>query len=508
MAEDMLTILLIARLVLFGVFALAGAAKLTDRTGSREMLLEFGVPRVVAHPMSLILPIAELIVAAALLPADSVGLAAVAAFSFLVIFTVAIGVNLARGRTPDCNCFGQLHAAPIGWSTIARNVTLAAVAGLLLWNRENAAFSIIEWLSALSTAHRFIVLFAGAALGLGFGAVLLMQMLHLRAPDNYLAIELPNTPANPQAALAGLLLGAPAPKFRLKGSDGRLVTLADLLAGAKPLLLIFTHPNCRSCQALLPEIRLWHQANGGTLRLVLLIEGPGAENRSESGDRSVQVLFQRKREVTEAYQVRGTPSAVIVRPDGLIGSAVAEGGDDIRALVAQTTAQSGPPREAANGSAARGRKPGLQLGDPAPALTFRDLEGKQVALSDFEGSATLVLFWKPSCGFCQQILGSLTACEIGRTATAPALLVISNGTVGENRAMNLKSRVVLDRDGRANAAFAAYGTPMAILIDASGRIASELAIGAEAVTGLLRSADLEPSGTASSGHPASTEWHA
>src|SRR5262249_50424504 len=69
------------------------------------------------------------------------------------------------------------------------------------------------------------------------------------------------------------------------------------------------------------------------------------------------------------------------------------------------------------------------------------------------------------------------------------------GTVEENRAMKLGSRVVLDRDARANAAFAAYGTPMAVLIDGSGRIASELVIGAEAVMRLTRSEDLERSGS-------------
>ena len=37
--------LLIARLILFGVFGVAGVAKLFDREGSREALEGFGVPK-------------------------------------------------------------------------------------------------------------------------------------------------------------------------------------------------------------------------------------------------------------------------------------------------------------------------------------------------------------------------------------------------------------------------------------------------------------------------------
>jgi hypothetical protein len=48
------------------------------------------------------------------------------------------------------------------------------------------------------------------------------------------------------------------------------------------------------------------------------------------------VLLQQDREVAELYQVYGTPGAVLVRPDGIIGSPLAQGADAIRALVAQT----------------------------------------------------------------------------------------------------------------------------------------------------------------------------
>jgi uncharacterized membrane protein YphA (DoxX/SURF4 family) len=62
------TALLIARLVLAGVFAVAGVAKLADLPGSRRAVAAFGVPRHLADPLGLLLPLAELAVAALLLP--------------------------------------------------------------------------------------------------------------------------------------------------------------------------------------------------------------------------------------------------------------------------------------------------------------------------------------------------------------------------------------------------------------------------------------------------------
>ena len=38
--------------------------------------------------------------------------------------SAAIAIAMARGKAPDCHCFGQLHSAPAGWKTLARNGVL------------------------------------------------------------------------------------------------------------------------------------------------------------------------------------------------------------------------------------------------------------------------------------------------------------------------------------------------------------------------------------------------
>src|SRR5918995_3203752 len=146
--------LLIARLVLAGVFALAGVAKLSDLEGSRKAIIEFSLPAVLASPRALLLPLAELGVAAALIPASSAWWGALGALGLLLLFVAGISLNLARGRKPDCHCFGQLYSAPAGWSTLARNGLLAAVAGFLVWQgRHGAGPSAVHWLRALSNAQ-------------------------------------------------------------------------------------------------------------------------------------------------------------------------------------------------------------------------------------------------------------------------------------------------------------------------------------------------------------------
>lgn len=101
------------------------------------------------------LPLAELAVAATLLPSSTAWWGALGALALLSLFLVGITYNLARGRKPDCHCFGQLHSAPAGWKTLARNGVLAAVAGFVLWGgyEGGAGPSALSWVGALSTVQ-------------------------------------------------------------------------------------------------------------------------------------------------------------------------------------------------------------------------------------------------------------------------------------------------------------------------------------------------------------------
>src|SRR5437879_6564243 len=128
----MSAVLLLARLLLAAVFAVAGIAKLFDFRGSRKSMGNFGVPEFLAGPVAALLPLAELACAAALISQAWAWWGASGAAALLVVFVAGIGVNLARGRTPDCHCFGQLSSSPVSWKTLLRNVVLLSIAGLVI----------------------------------------------------------------------------------------------------------------------------------------------------------------------------------------------------------------------------------------------------------------------------------------------------------------------------------------------------------------------------------------
>src|ERR671911_1220121 len=181
--------LLIARLVLGAVFTLAGVAKLSDLKGSRQAIIEFGVPSAIAAPLGLLLPLAELVVAATLLPASTAWWGAMGALSLLSVFVVGISINLAHGRKPDCHCFGQLHSAPAGWKTLARNGVVAAGAGFVLWQGyDGAGPSAIAWLGALSTAQVLGLL--GGVLVLALLAGQWVFLVHLLRQNGRLLVRL------------------------------------------------------------------------------------------------------------------------------------------------------------------------------------------------------------------------------------------------------------------------------------------------------------------------------
>ena len=120
------------KVVLVLVFGAAGIGKLTDRRGTREEVVAFGIPEPLAGFVAALLPFLELAAAVAIALPATAKWGAIGGLTLLVAYTAAIAVNLLLGRNPDCECFGPLLVTPIGWRPLVRNLILAGAAVLLI----------------------------------------------------------------------------------------------------------------------------------------------------------------------------------------------------------------------------------------------------------------------------------------------------------------------------------------------------------------------------------------
>jgi protein-disulfide isomerase len=185
-----------------------------------------------------------------------------------------------------------------------------------------------------------------------------------------------------------------------------------------------------------------------------------------------------------AYGVAGTPSAVLISPDGYVVGGPAAGAAGIRRLVDEDRPAAAPLAV----HHVEGRAGGA-LGEPFPPLDLPGLDGP-VRSADLRGEPTLVLLWNPGCGFCSRMLDDVRALE--DDPGAPRLLLVSAGDEAANRAMGLRSPVALDGGFAVGQALGAQGTPSAVLVDGDGRIASPVAAGGPAVLALARAAVPQP----------------
>jgi peroxiredoxin/uncharacterized membrane protein YphA (DoxX/SURF4 family) len=295
--------LLLARMLLAGVFLIAGLAKLADRDGVRRMVVEFGSPVSLAAPLAWALICAELGAAVELLLGPSARVGGLAALALLIGFAAAVTISVTRGRRPECHCFGRQHSSEAGWSTVARNMLLAIVAGFVA---------------------------ADGRIPLAFAA------LSLIAVAAWVVLELREH--------RDLQPGALAPALSLADQLGRTWALESLLAAGRPLLLVFSDRACGACQELMPEVARWEERLGGDLTIAVVSNGSRGDHlRAAAEHRLSKLLVDEQRSAAGAYGISATPSAVVVDAERRIAAAPAVGADEITALVERITARGGDP---------------------------------------------------------------------------------------------------------------------------------------------------------------------
>jgi len=161
MLSSVPTIDLFLQFLLAVVFGGAAISKLRNADEFHGVVRNFRLlPERVDGAFAFALPWVELVVAASLLTGFALGVGGAAAGALLVVFAVAIAINIARGRTEvDCGCFRQGMRQRLSWTLVARNVALSAGAFWLAaqpaWSRPAGAYDFI--IAALAAAAVILI---------------------------------------------------------------------------------------------------------------------------------------------------------------------------------------------------------------------------------------------------------------------------------------------------------------------------------------------------------------
>ncbi len=481
-------VLLILRLILFGVFAVSGISKLLDPEGSSKALREFGTPEEFTKFFAYALPFAELVFAVCLLFTSMSWVGAVGTLILLLSFTGGMIWQIAHGRAPDCHCFGQIHSEPVGKESLIRNFVFVVLAIVLIAaGRNNQG---IELSNTSSGMLEMLLILSLVVLGI----VLLGYLIKLTDQQNEIVRRLGllefasgdidpverNSAGDPSD---GLPIGAPLPDFSIRDLDGRMVTFDHLLGGGKPFLFLFVGPQCAPCESLMPEIKEWESALSHKLKFVFVSHGEIEANKVKFANRSRTVLVEAKRDFAGSVNAKWTPTALFVDSDGNIASHIAGGDIALRRLVEQIKTRD-LNEEFLYFLGLNGHKR-PNIGEAVPEFSVTDINGYKIDGKDFVGRKTLVAFSSPTCGHCVKLMGQIRDWESRRKPSDPELIIFTDGDADEERKLGLNSSIVVDKDYKTAAKLGMRGVPSAVLINEEGIIATEAAIGPENIWSLI-----------------------
>lgn len=134
----------------------------------------------------------------------------------------------------------------------------------------------------------------------------------------------------------GLAPGAAAPDFRLPRLGGGELSLAEFRG--RPVLLVFSDPNCGPCDVLAP--RLERRSSAEEAQVVMVSRGDPEANRAKVAQLglSFPVGLLSHWEISKAYGMFATPIAFLIDEDGIVSAPVAKGPDAILALLSRGAA--------------------------------------------------------------------------------------------------------------------------------------------------------------------------
>lgn len=476
--------LIILRLFLATIFVVAAASKLSDREGTRNAVAAFGVPTGLIAFAGIALPIVELLVAAMLIPAVTSWYGAVGAVVLLGAFTIAIIVQLIKGNTPDCHCFGQISSGSIGYSTVFRNLVLITPAIVLVYRGVAGQGKEVTQLGQ-NDVQLILVLTVVLLLCLAIDLLrkVLTKQSELDLKLDVIAISSVEPTAvereNAGDPHDGMPIGAILPVHELKDTDNAVVLTNELLQDGRGALLLFVSASCSPCKAMVPKFREWTSELTEKTNVYLISSGSADENIKKFGDTpSMPLLLQNGRAFANEIGAKWTPSAIYINANGRVASHLAAGDGAISQLVEDLIAGDLSDQFASFAVATGSGVSKFEVGSELPAFSASSIDGVEITADSIRGTDTVLAFWSTSCSHCTAMLADLKAWERRKNGDGPNLILFSDGDESELRELGIESPIIHDPGHKRAATLGMFGTPSAVLVNGDGKYVSEIAVGA------------------------------
>jgi peroxiredoxin len=259
-------------------------------------------------------------------------------------------------------------------------------------------------------------------------------------------------------------------------------------------MLVHWSPGCGFCDAIAPDLakaaaQLREQRN---TELVLVSSGDADSNLAAANEYGFDcpVLLQDEQRTVDGFAGVGTPAAYLIDEEGRVAGGLALGADQVPELLRK--ALKGRRRLASERplSDSRIERTGLKPGARAPDFALPAVDGGSVALEDYRGRRVLIVFSDPHCGPCEELLPELVAMHDRARAAGIELVMVSRGTVEENRRKceehGVGFPVGIQRGWRLSKEYGIFATPVAFSVDADGVIERPVATGPGAIVAVLQ----------------------
>jgi hypothetical protein len=140
------------------IFLTSGVTKLADKERFVAVVRDFALlPDLAVTFVGTVLPYLEILIAMTLLLDVYRGAFLAVAIVLLTSFTVAVSINLLRGRGYiSCGCFGVHENSPLTWFLVGRNLLLIGIAVVGSLASDFSAIGVSERLVIVATIGSLI----------------------------------------------------------------------------------------------------------------------------------------------------------------------------------------------------------------------------------------------------------------------------------------------------------------------------------------------------------------